>query len=270
MTQGYTLPEPGKTGQKIIHIHPAESELGKVYVPDLAIQADMAGLSSILAGTGLGIDGRGWAAWKESLRQAYLEWTTIEAKSGASGWNGADVTALFGFLQTNLPENAIVTTDAGNFSGWAQRYLYYGRPGRLIAPTSGAMGYSVPSAIGASIACPDRLVVGMCGDGGFMMNGQEIATAMHHGAKPVILLFNNSMYGTIRMHQERDYPGRVSATALTNPDFVKLAESYGAFAARVEHENDFPDIWQQALKARTLALLEVKMDPRQITTRAKP
>ena len=130
------------------------------------------------------------------------------------------------------------------------------------------MGYSVPSAIGAAVAHPERVVLGLCGDGGFMMNGQEIATAMHHGAKPIIMLCNNGMYGTIRMHQEKKYPGRISATSLTNPDFVALAKSYGAFAARVEKAADFGTVWAEALAAGRIALIEISMDPRQITTRS--
>jgi acetolactate synthase-1/2/3 large subunit len=266
-TQTYTLIDVPHPKQTLIHIHPSENEIGKVYIPALGIQADVNAVAAELAG-GLNVDGRKWAGWRDELRALYQTWTAIDLQNRPR-WNGADMTAIFDFLRGNLPKDAIVTTDAGNFSGWAQRYLQYGRPGRLLAPVNGAMGYAVPSAIGASLAAKGRTVLGLCGDGGFMMTGQEIATAMHHGAKPVIMVCNNGMYGTIRMHQERDYPGRISATALTNPDFVKLAESYGAFAVKVDKAADFEKAWSAALAAKTLALIEVRMDPRQITTNAK-
>lgn len=263
-TQNYTLIGDAQT---IIHIHQDVAEIGRVYNPAIAICADPNAAMAALAGAAFRLDGRIWAGWRDDARQDYLAWTAINPATRPV-FAGADVTMIFDHLRALLPLDAIITTDAGNFSGWAQRYIQYGRPGRLLAPISGAMGYGVPAAIAASIAHPGRVVVGLCGDGGFMMNGQELATAMHHGACPVILLFNNGMYGTIRMHQEKKYPGRVSATALTNPDFVALAESYGAFAARVTEAADFPAIWATALAAGKPALIEVSMDPRQITTRS--
>lgn len=262
-TQNYTLIE----NQKLIHIHADAEILGKVYAPVLAMQADVNQVAALLAAKAFHIDGRKWASWRDAARKDYLDWTTIDLANRPQ-FNGADMTVIFEKLRRLLPQDAIITTDAGNFSGWAQRYLQYGRPGRLLAPISGAMGYSVPSAIGASIANPDKVVLGLCGDGGFMMNGQELATAMHHKATPIIMVCNNQMYGTIRMHQEKKYPGRISATALTNPDFVALAKSYGAFAARVEHADQFEDIWNAARASGTAALIEIAMDPRQITTRS--
>lgn len=263
MAQSYTLFKPEQT---LIHVYPDAEETGKAYAPDLAVQADIELFAAALAAARL--DGRNWAGWRDRLRAQYTEWSDIEEGTGA-GWDGADMTQIFAKLRKLLPEDAIVTTDAGNFSGWCQRYLRYGRPGRLLAPISGAMGYAVPSAISASLECRDKVVVGFCGDGGFMMTGMELATAMHHGAKPIIIVCNNSMYGTIRMHQERDFPGRISGTELTNPDFVKLAESYGAFSARVSDEADFESVWKEAVAADRLALIEIQMDPRQITTNAK-
>ncbi len=269
-TQGYTLPVPPVAAMDLIHIHACAGELGKVYQPVLAIPADPGAVVAALAGGGaFGIDGRGWAGWRDEARRDYLDWTAIDTDVQRP-WNGADMTSIFSHLRETLPADAVVTTDAGNFSGWAQRYLRYGRPARLLAPTSGAMGYAVPSAIGAALACPGRLVLGLCGDGGFMMTGQELATAIHHGAKPVIMVFNNGMYGTIRMHQDRAYPGRPFATSLTNPDFVRLGESYGIHAARVDRAADFPAIWDKARNCGGPALIEVKMDPAQLTTRAMP
>ncbi len=262
-TQNYTLIE----NQKLIHIHADAEILGKVYAPVLAMQADVNQVATLLAAKAFQIDGRKWASWRDAGRKDYVEWTTIDLSTRPQ-FNGADMTVIFEKLRQLLPQDAIITTDAGNFSGWAQRYLQYGRPGRLLAPISGAMGYSVPSAIGASIANPDKVVLGLCGDGGFMMNGQELATAMHHNATPIIMVCNNQMYGTIRMHQEKKYPGRISATALTNPDFVALAKSYGAFAIRVEHADQFESAWNAARESGTAALIEISMDPRQITTRS--
>ena len=137
-------------------------------------------------------------------------------------------------LESLLDRDAVVTTDAGNFAGWATRFINFRDGQRYIGPTNGAMGYSVPAAIGAKIAYPDRMVVSMVGDGGFLMTGQEIATAFHHGVAPIVLVFNNQMYGTIRMHQERAYPGRVSGTGLTNPDFAKFIEAFGGHGEVVE------------------------------------
>lgn len=259
-TQGYTV---FQGGQKIIHVHPDKNVFGKGCPSDIQIETHIGPVVAALEGEAL--NGR-WGDWRKAGRELYESWTAIGLKDG--GWKGADVTQIFAQLRELLPEDAIVTTDAGNFSGWAQRYLRYGRPGRLLAPVSGAMGYAVPSAVGAAIAEPERVVVGLCGDGGFMMSGQEIATAMQAEAKPIILLFNNSVFGTIKMHQEREYPGRKSATDLCNPDFVKLGESYGAFAARVKHADDFEPAWTRALMSGKPALIEIEMDPAQVTTRS--
>ena len=267
MTQGYTLlGEPPEALQKLIHIYPGKEELGKIYTPNLSV---LSGIENFCEGLdALKMDGADWSESCKEARRDYLEWTHIE--SAAQGdWAGADMTAIFAQLRDLLPSDSIITTDAGNFSGWAQRYLRYGRPNRLLAPTSGAMGYAVPSAISASMECPDRVVLGLCGDGGFMMTANDLASAMHHKAKPIIMVCNNGMYGTIRMHQENHYPGRVSATDLTNPDFVAYAESFGAFAARVENANDFEGIWKAACESGRASVIEIQMDPRQLTTNAK-
>ncbi len=268
-TQGYTLPAPGAAGPKLIHIHQSAAEIGKVYAPALGIVADVNKAAAMLAEAARHFDGRLWAGWKEELRRLYEDWTAID-DAAKPAWNGADMTLIFSFLREALPRDAIITTDAGNFSGWAQRYLRYGRPGRLLAPVSGAMGYGVPAAIAASLAAgPERLVVGLCGDGGFMMTGQELATIAHHRATPLIIVCNNGQYGTIKMHQERHYPGRASATALTNPDFVKLAESYGLPTARVTRAADFPALWEKFGRPGRAGLIEIVMDPAQLTTNSK-
>lgn len=266
-TQSYALIDAPVPTQKLIHIHADAAELGKVYTPTLAIQADMIPAASALAGIAFNLGGRERAGWKDDARADFTAWTDIDLANRPT-FNGPDMTAIFSYLRDVLPDDAVVTTDAGNFSGWAQRYLRYRRPGRLLAPLSGAMGYAVPSAVGASIHHPDRVVLGLCGDGGFMMTGQELATAIHHGAHPVIMICNNGMYGTIRMHQERKYPGRISATTLTNPDFVALAQAYGAFTARVSNTEEFAGVWEQAVNAGRVAVIEIAMDPRQLTTNA--
>jgi acetolactate synthase-1/2/3 large subunit len=171
------------------------------------------------------------------------------------------------WLRERLPDDAIVTSDAGNFSGWPNRFLQYRRPGRQLGPTSGAMGYGVPAAVAASLVHPGRIVVGFCGDGGFMMTGQEMATALAEGGAPIILLFNNTMYGTIRMHQERRFPGRVVGTTLKNPDFAALAAAYGAFGATVARTEEFAPAFEAALASRRAAIIELQMDPEMITTR---
>ena len=262
LTQGYTLFEKD---QKIIHVYPSSSVFGKACTPALKLEAHpgpvIEGLLENSKVTG------SWSVWRTEGRKLYETWTDMPASGPA--WDGADMTQVFRQLRELLPRDAIVTTDAGNFSGWANRYFRFARPGRQIAPLSGAMGYALPSSVAASIAAPDKVVLGICGDGGFMMTGQEIATAMQQKAKPIIMVCNNGIYGTIRMHQQRDFPGRPVATDLFNPDFVKLAESYGAFGARVDHADQFEGIWKAALKAGRPALIEIRMDPRQISTTSK-
>lgn len=257
--QFYTLLQKG---QQTIHIYPDKKAFGKVFKPDLAVTAHPQDVVAALEA----VDGSRWKTWADEARAEYVEWTTIPEKDVS--WDGADMTAVFKQMQELLPRDAIVTIDAGNFAGWPQRYLKYTRPGRMLAPVCGAMGYSVPAAVSASLQNPDKVVVGFCGDGGFMMTGQELATAIHHGAKPIIIVCNNGIFGTIRMHQEREFPGRPSATTLTNPDFVALAESYGMFAGRVNKASDFKKLWGDVLKSGKAALIEIRMDPRQISTRS--
>jgi acetolactate synthase-1/2/3 large subunit len=260
-TQGYALIDLPEPRQTLIHIHASAEELGRVFRPDLAIQAGSAVVVAALAAMPP-VDRSRWRDWTLSARRDYLDWLKPEPYDGA-----LDLGAIFTWLRDHISADAIVTVDAGNFSGWSQRFLSYRRPGRQLGPTSGAMGYSVPAAVAAKLLHPDRLVLGMVGDGSFLMTGQELATAMHTGSAPVILLFNNGMYGTIRMHQERRYPGRVSATDLTNPDFAALARSYGAFGVVIERTNDFVPAFESAVASGLPAVLELRMDPDVITTR---
>ncbi len=171
-------------------------------------------------------------------------------------------------MQTLLPAQAILTGDAGNFAAWVARFLNFSDAQRFIGPTNGAMGYGVPAAVAAKIAFPERLVVGFVGDGGFLMTGQEIATAFHHGVAPIILVFNNQMYGTIRMHQEKFFPGHVSGTTLTNPDFAKFIEAFGGHGETVTTTAEFAPAFRRAVASGRPAVIELVQDPEQITSRA--
>ena len=262
-SQSYTLmglPDPGKV---LIHVHAAAEELGRVFHPALAIQSGMPEFAAAVAALAP-IAAPRWGAWRQAAR---AEYETGLAPSPLGEMPALDLGRIMTWLRERLPDDAIVTSDAGNFSGWPNRFLQYRRPGRQLGPTSGAMGYGVPAAVAAKIACPERIVVGFVGDGGFMMTGQEIATALAEGAAPIILLFNNAMYGTIRMHQERRFPGRVVGTALRNPDFLALARAYGAFGASVARTEEFAPAFEDAVASSRAAIVELRMDPEMITTR---
>jgi acetolactate synthase I/II/III large subunit len=262
-SQSYTLldiPDPGKT---LIHVHAAAEELGRVFRPALAIQSGMAEFAAAAVAL-KPIAAPRWRGWREAARAEY------EAGLPPTPFDPApalDLGRVMVWLRERLPDDAIVTSDAGNFSGWPNRFLQYRRPGRQLGPTSGAMGYGVPAAVAAKLVHPGRIVVGFCGDGGFMMTGQELMTALSEGVGPVILLFNNAMYGTIRMHQERRFPGRVVGTALRNPDFAALAKAYGGFGAVVARTEEFAPAFEAALASRRAAIIELRMDPEIITTR---
>jgi acetolactate synthase-1/2/3 large subunit len=260
-SQSYSLlgiPEPGKV---LIHAHPAAEELGRVFRPNLAIQSGMPEFAAALNALEPMRPAR-WSRWRDEARAEYEAGLAPPPAKGP-----LDLGRVMGFLRERLPEDAIVTSDAGNFSGWPNRFLQYRRPGRQLGPTSGAMGYGVPAAVAAKLVHPERIVVGCVGDGGFMMTGQELATAQQEGVGPVILLFNNGLYGTIRMHQERRFPGRVIGTRLTNPDFVALARAYGAFGAAIERTEDFAPAFEEAVAHKNAAIIELIMDPEVITTR---
>ena len=262
-SQSYTLlgiPDPGKT---LIHVHAAAEELGRVFRPTLAIQSGMPEFAAAAAALEP-IRAPRWGQWREAARAEY------EAGLAPTAFDPApalDLGHVMSWLRERLPDDAIVTSDAGNFSGWPNRFLQYRRPGRQLGPTSGAMGYGVPAAVAAKLVHPGRLVVGFCGDGGFMMTGQELMTALGEGVGPIILLFNNAMYGTIRMHQERRFPGRVVGTALRNPDFAALAAAYGGFGATVQRTEEFAPAFEAALASGRAAIIELQMDPEMITTR---
>ena len=261
-TNGYENLVPPELRQKLIHIHPDPDEIGRVYGPDIGFAATAPEAAAALAPLDLGRQNI-WGDWAGGLRQEWLK-DTESPKDG--GW-ALDMGQALCALRDALPEDMIVTLDAGNHTGWAQRFLRFGRPGREIGSTCGAMGYSVPAAVAASLTHPERLTLAMVGDGGFMMSGQELATATQYGATPVVLLFNNGIYGTIRMHQEREHPERVSGTRLAGHDFVKMAEGYGCYAERVTTTAEFAYALARARASGRAALLELVTDPEQISSR---
>jgi acetolactate synthase I/II/III large subunit len=260
VTQGYTLLDMAGS-VPIIQVLPDGSEIGRVFRTALGIVSDLNTFA--IAAAGLEPVKPGWTKWTQELR------SLREAQRAVPNYQGPlNLGTVMRELETMLTPDAIVTTDAGNFAGWATRFLNFSEGQRYIGPTNGAMGYSVPAAVGAKIAFPDRMVVSMVGDGGFMMTGQEIATAFHHGVAPIVLVFNNQMYGTIRMHQERAYPWRVSGTALTNPDFAKYIEAFGGHGEVVTATEEFSPAFKRAAASGKPALIELRTNPEQITTRA--
>ncbi len=260
VSQGYTLFDQ-VAGVPIIHIYPEESEIGRVYRPKLGITSDLTAFARAAAKL-TPPKTIPWRAWTKELR------TLREAGRKVPDYAGSlNLAAVMRELETLLTPDAVCTSDAGNFAGWPNRFINFSDGQRFLGPTNGAMGYSVPAAVGAKIAFPDRMVVSFVGDGGFMMTGQEIATAFHHGVAPIVLVFNNQMYGTIRMYQERSYPGRVSGTALTNPDFARLIEAYGGHGETVTTAEEFAPAFRRAVDSGRPAVIELVMDPEQITSR---
>jgi acetolactate synthase-1/2/3 large subunit len=263
MTSGtYTLFDVPKPRQRLVHVHPGADELGRVYQADLMINSGMEAFASAAARLQAPAS-KAWDTWTKMLHDEYL--TTLHVVPSPGAVNLSEVVS---WLRERLPRDAILTNGAGNFSGWLQRFYQYGGWRTQLAPTNGAMGYGVPAAIAAKITHPQRTVVCFAGDGDFLMNGQELATAVQYGAAVIFVVVNNGMYGTIRMHQEREYPARVYGTDLRNPDFVQLAKAYGAHASLVEKTADFTPAFEQALTAGKPALLEVRIDPDAISTRA--
>lgn len=267
-TAGYTLLEAPVPAQKLVHIHASGEELGRVYQPTLAIQATMnaaaRSLEVLTAPPSLP-----WSTWTAACHADYE--ANVEVSNGGIVLPGSiDMPALIHTLQKHLPADAVLTNGAGNFASWLHRfYRYHGLAKghkTQLAPTNGAMGYGVPAGIGAAILT-GRTAFTIAGDGDFLMNGQELATAVQHGAKSVVLLLNNGTYGTIRMHQEREYPARVSGSDLRNPDFCALARAYGYAAERITHTAEFEPALQRALAADGGSLIEVMLDPEVITTR---
>lgn len=256
-TDGYTLLAVPSPVQKLIHVHGSDREIGKIYQPVLGIQAGPNGFAAAL----VPVRG-GWGAWRAKARAAFEASFDVPVQPSP-----VDMVAAMAHLRGLLPEDVILTNGAGNFTVWPNKFFKFGPKARLLAPQSGAMGYGVPAAIAAKVAFPDRVVVCFAGDGDFQMNCQELGTAMQAGAQPIILIVNNGIYGTIRAHQERNYPARVSGTTMQNPDFVALARAYGYHAERVARTEDFAAAFDRALASDTGAVLDLDISPEAITPR---
>jgi acetolactate synthase-1/2/3 large subunit len=260
-TLDYTLLDVPRPRQRLIHVHPDAAELGRVYQPELAIMAGMREFAAAARALP-SLDGAGWAGWLADARAEY------QATLSAAPMPGAlDLGAVFAHLRERLPADTIITNGAGNYTGWVHRFWQFAAYRSQLAPVNGTMGYGVPAAVAAKIARPERTVVAFAGDGCFLMNGQELATAAHYGANILVLVINNGMYGTIRMHQEQHYPGRTIGTGLTNPSFVAYAQAFGAYGELVERTADFGPALERALTAGRPALLELRIDPDAISPR---
>jgi acetolactate synthase I/II/III large subunit len=260
-TRGYTTLEPPRTPQTLVHVHADSRELGRVYEPDLPI---VSGSPEFLAAARAlePVDGAGRAAWTESARDDYC--ASLRHRRGPGKLDLGDVIE---HLRGRLPDDAILTNGAGNYTVWCHLYYVFRRYRTQLAPCSGAMGYGIPAALAAKVVHPHRTAVCVSGDGDFLMSGHELAAAVQEKLPVVVLVVNNNMYGTIRMHQERLFPGRVAGTELVNPDFVVWAHAFGAYAELVTRSEDFPAALERALAQDRPALLELRVDPEAITPR---
>ncbi|WP_413719069.1 thiamine pyrophosphate-binding protein [Silicimonas sp. MF1-12-2] len=260
MTTGaYTLFDLPDMAQTLIHVHGSDRELGKIYQPDIAVHASADGFARALAAQPVKGD---WAEWRKTAREGYEATFDLPEQPGP-----VDMSKVIAYLREHLPEDAILTNGAGNFAIWPNKYFRFGPGQRLLAPQSGAMGYGLPAAIAAKVAHPERPVVCIAGDGDFQMNAVELGTAMQIGATPVVLILNNGTYGTIRMHQERHFPERVSGTDLVNPDFAALASAYGFHGERVERTEDFAAAFERAMASPTGAVLDLVIAIEALTPR---
>ncbi len=257
-TSGYTLLEAPQPRQKLIHVHAGAEELGRVYRPELAINSGYAQFADALEK--ISLSGSAWRNETAKARAEYLEWKKPQPMPGTVHYG-----EVIRWLSEHLPEDAIVSGGAGNFAGWLHRHFTYKGFRTQLGATNGSMGYGYPAAVAAKLARPERTVLAVCGDGDFLMNGQELATAVQYGASFVALVVNNGQYGTIRMHQEREYPGRVSGTELRNPDFAAYARAFGGHGETVERTEDFAPAYERASRSGKPALIELKIDPDAIT-----
>ncbi|MEA2781297.1 MAG: acetolactate synthase large subunit [Rhodospirillaceae bacterium] len=260
-TSGYTLVDIPCPRQALIHVHAGAEELGRVYQPTLAINAGM-GSFAAAARAMTPVDPSAWRDWAAAARTDYLAHIEPPQIPGA-----VQMGEVMAYLRKRLPAETILANGAGNYATWLHRFYPYRGFRTQLAPTSGAMGYGVPAAVAAKAVHPDRTVVSWNGDGCFLMNGQELATAVQYGLAVIFVVINNGMYGTIRMHQERHYPERVIGTDLVNPDFAALARAYGALGETVTRTDEFAPAFERAMMAGKPALIEVKLDPEALTPR---
>ncbi len=259
-TGGYTLIQSPVPPQKLVHIHAGADELGRVFQGNILVNAGPAEFAAAVRDMQIA----GAEKWRSRTRQAraeYEDWITPRPHPGP-----VQLPEIYAYMREHLPEDSIFTNGAGNYTAWLHRYYQYRSFKTQLAPTSGAMGYGVPAAIAAKITHPDRTVICAAGDGCFMMTAQELATAVQYQANVIFLVFNNSMYGTIRMHQEKHYPGRVVGTDLVNPDFVAYAVAFGAYGEKIASTDDFPGALRRAMEAGKPALIEIPVLPDAIST----
>lgn len=256
-TDGYSLITPDHPGQLLVHVHPDPAELGRVYRTDLPLCADMDEFAEAAALWDHEQPGDDAVRFTTGA-QAHAEWLAWSDPAPTSAM--LDLGQCVRTMRDIMPADTVICNGAGNFSGWWHRYWHYGDKPSQLAPTAGAMGYGVPAAVAAALRLPDRAIVAVAGDGDFLMNGQELATAVQYGADLLVIVVDNAAYGTIRMHQEREYPKRLSATSLNNPDFAALARAYGGWAATVERTDEFAPALKAALAQPGLKLLHLKTD----------
>jgi acetolactate synthase I/II/III large subunit len=260
-TVGYTLLKPPRIQQRLVHIHAGADELGRVYEADLPIHAAQSDFATALS-TLVPIIDPPWRSWTEEAHKDFVEFTAVPSDFPATGVNLAEVVS---HLSKRLPPNSTVSNGAGNYTVWVHRFFKYKQARTELAPTNGTMGYGLPAAIAAKLRYPDRLSVCFAGDGCFLMYPQELATALQFKAAVIVLVVNNGIYGTIRMHQEIHFPGRTSGTDLLDPNFVALAQSFGAYAERVESTEAFAAAFERAVASQRPALLELCTDKRLLT-----
>lgn len=258
LTGGYSAMDPVRPHARVIMVHPDPDQLGTLWRADPGLVADprrvVAALADLPAPT------TRWSDWRARLRASYDDWQTPRPTPGA-----LRLEQVVGWLAQNLPANAIVTNGAGNYASFLHRYYRWRCHGTQLAPTSGSMGYGLPAAIAASLTHPDRTVVCLAGDGCLQMTVNELSTAAQYGATPIVIVANNGRYGTIRMHQERHYPGRVSGTDLFNPDLPDLVRAYGGHGELVERDEDFAPAFERARLSGRLSVIELRLDPEALT-----
>jgi acetolactate synthase I/II/III large subunit len=256
-TDGWRLLDVPNMAAKLVHIHASSDEIGKIYQPDVAIQSDPNVAAKALADRAVMGD---WSAWRDQGRQGFR---AMQARASVQG--AVDMVAISAWLDQHLDDDAILTNGAGNFAVWPSKFLTFSGNRRLLAPQSGAMGAGFPAALAAKTVAATRQVVCFAGDGDFQMSLAELGTMAQEGLNPIILLLNNGMYGTIRAHQAREYPGRVSGTKIVNPDYVALAKSYGLAARRVEKTDQFAAAFAAVATSGTGGLIELIIDAQDIT-----
>ncbi|PTX57524.1 acetolactate synthase-1/2/3 large subunit [Litoreibacter ponti] len=258
-TNGYSLVDVARHGKTLIHVHPSPDAPGHVYQPDFAYTSDAAEMVELLAQNAPALSQP--STWRSEARVAFEAWQQPQATPGS-----VQMEQVIPWLSAHLPDDAIVTNGAGNYAAFLHRYFRFRGYKTQLAPTSGSMGYGFPASIAAKLAHPDRAVVCLAGDGCFQMTCNEMSTAIQHGAAVIVVVVNNGKYGTIRMHQEKTYPGRVSGTQIANPDFAALARAYGGFGATVTRTEDFANAFKESSEAGVLSVIELQLDDEVLST----